>query len=102
MKTAWIALYAVLLVGCAQGSGSTKQPPPIAAQCEETLCRNPCVGEDGDTGIRWDGTPTDPAAFDALLGDVIEPLGEKLRTCEERRRSCVQCLDRLREAGVIL
>jgi hypothetical protein len=102
MKTSWIALCAVFLVGCHGGSGSRETPPPVQAQCEETQCRNPCVSEDGDTGIRWDGSPTDPAAFDALVDDVVEPLVEKLRQCEVRRKACEQCLDRLREAGVIL
>lgn len=101
MKTACIALCAVFLVACSQGSGSTKMPPPVAALCDDAVCRNPCVGEDGDTGIRWDGTPTDPAAFDALVADVVEPLGAKLRSCELARKSCQQCLDRLIEAGVI-
>lgn len=101
MKTACIALCAVFLAGCHGGSGTTKEPPAVLAQCEDAVCRAPCVGEDGDTGIRWDGSPVDPAAFDALLDDVIEPLAGKLRTCETRRKACVQCLDRLKEAGVI-
>lgn len=102
MKTACIALCAVLLMGCNGGSGTREIAPPVQAQCEETQCRNPCVGEDGDTGVRWDGTPTDPAAFDALVDDVVEPLADLLRQCEVRRKACQQCLDRLREADVIL
>lgn len=102
MKLLYAALCAFLLVGCGHGSGSTKIPPPPSAQCEDALCRAPCVGEDGDTGIRWDGTPTDPAAFEALADEVTMALADALRQCETRRKACDQCLDRLDAAGVII
>lgn len=86
----------VVLAGCASG------PPAgaIPALCD-ARCFAPCVGERGDTGVRWASAADDPAAFDALGESVIPALAEKLRDCELRRRACDQCLRRLRQRGVI-
>lgn len=101
MKLLYAVLCAFLLVGCGKGSGTTKIPPPVSAQCDDALCYAPCVDPDGDTGIRWDGSPVDPAAWDSLASDVTVPLADRLRQCEVRRKACAQCLDRLKAAGVI-
>jgi hypothetical protein len=93
-------VLAVLVAGCAPTRGTFVRPAPIAAGCHPA-CYQPCIGEDGDTGIRWDGSPTDPAAFDRLTEEVLPALVEKLRTCEQRRKSCDVCLTRLDDAGVI-
>lgn len=72
----------------------------IPAQCN-AMCFQPCVAKDGDTGVRWDAKEADPGAWDALGGDVIDQLATKLRTCETRRQSCTQCLERLRDQKLI-
>lgn len=93
-------LAMVLLSACGPRGVRTDAPPPADAHCD-AMCFVPCVAENGDTGVRWDGTPTDPAMFDALATEVTLPLADKLRTCELRRRACVQCLQRLQREDVI-
>lgn len=101
-QTAWIALCAtILLGGCAHRTGQGEIAPPVAAHCDDALCRAPCVAADGDTGVRWEADPADPLAFDALAEVVGNELADRLRGCEVRRRACEQCLDRLKAAGVI-
>jgi hypothetical protein len=77
-----------------------RRPEPVPAQCD-AMCFEPCVGKGGDTGIRWEADATDPAALDALGGEVVPALAEQLRTCEVRRKACVQCLERLDKHRVI-
>ena len=60
------------------------------------------------TALAWGEGPVDrlaaadPAAWDALGEDVIDRLTTKLRTCDTRRQACVQCLERLERAEVIV
>jgi hypothetical protein len=82
------------------GGGVRKDRAAVDAHCD-SICFVPCVGDGGDTGVRWEGDPQDPHAFDALGGEVVPVLGEKLRTCEVRRRACAQCLEHLQHEGVI-
>jgi hypothetical protein len=82
------------------GGGVRKDRAAVDAHCD-SICFTPCVDAKGDTGVRWEGDPQDPGAFDALGGDVVPQLTEKLRTCEVRRRSCAVCLERLQREGVI-
>lgn len=95
MRILAVALAALLLTSC--GSGVRGRVP---AGCD-AMCFAPCVGADGDTGVRWEADPADPGAFDALGGDVTPALAGKLRTCELRRRACAECLQRLDKHGVI-
>lgn len=92
---AWAALL-IVLNGCSITPSAGTHP----ALCD-ARCVIPCVGEHGDTGIRWQAKPDDRAAFDALGEAVIPALSEKLRRCELHRRACEQCLRRLDERGVI-
>lgn len=92
---AWVALV-IALAGCSTAPSAG----PTPALCDAS-CVAPCVGEHGDTGVRWQAQPDDPAAFDALGEAVIPALTEKLRRCELHRRACEQCLRRLDERGVI-
>lgn len=98
MKALALACALVLLL-----TGATCQrraAVPVPAQCN-AICFSPCVDASGDTGIRWEADPNDPAAFDALGGDVTPALSDKLRTCDKRREACVQCLRRLDDRRVI-
>ena len=87
-----IALVAAL-TGCRDGF---VKPDPVPENCD-ALCRTPC-----DTEVpRWRPLdPTDPAAWDTYPEQVTIPLQGKLAQCELHRTSCVQCLDRLKAAGV--
>lgn len=95
-----LALAIVLtLLGALTGCGlfrTKAQPQPVNESCDAS-CRLPC-----DTTVpRWvPVNPDDPAAWDAYVPQVTIPLAAKLQTCDIARQSCVQCLDRLKEAGV--
>lgn len=91
---------AAALLGALAGCVSGPRAGAIPALCD-ARCFASCVGEHGDTGVRWEAAADDPAAFDALGASVIPALAEKLRDCELRRRACDQCLRRLHQRGVI-
>lgn len=94
-----VLLAAFLMSGCNLKQYIKREPIP--SQCN-AICYTPCVGEDGDTGIKWVGSYTDPAMWDKLNKDVLFPLVQKLRVCDTRRDACVQCLNRLEEQKVIV
>lgn len=97
MRTVLVTVVAVFLLTGATCSRSTR---PVPAQCNP-ICLLPCVAENGDSGVRWEADPSDPAAWDALGGEAVPALADKLRVCEVRRQACVQCLRRLEKAKVI-
>lgn len=103
VRVAFVVLALIvlsLLSGC--GKREVYVPsPPVEAKCA-AICYEPCVGDKGDTGIRWDGTPTSPAAFDDMDDRVIPGLAEKLRQCDTRRKACVKCMDALEAEKVII
>ena len=74
---------------------------PVPAQCN-AMCFAPCVGEDGDTGVRLRADPENAEAWDELGGEVIGALATKLRACEVNRKACDQCLQRLEKRKVIV
>ncbi|MGO1000747.1 hypothetical protein [Lysobacter sp. CA196] len=91
-----VAALAIVLAGCAAAPRAGAFP----ALCD-TRCLAPCIGPQGDTGVRWESAPDDPAGFDALGETVIPVLAEKLRRCELHRQACEQCLRRLDKQSVI-
>lgn len=98
--TRLIAAALVLVLGACQSARPPDRAGAVAAQCNP-ICYAPCVAEDGDTGVRWEGDPAHAEAWDVLGEQVTEQLAAKLRSCDVRRRACVQCLERLQRAGVI-
>lgn len=96
-----VALLVVAIggsVGC-QKYAATKREP-VAAQCNP-ICHESCLGANGDTGVRWDGSPVDAKSWDALVSETTFALADKLRVCETRRKACDQCLERLEREKVI-
>lgn len=91
--------FLATIAGCTT-VGKLIPRPPVLAQCN-VLCATPCVEPNGDTGIRWDGSPVDPKAWDALADQTAPALADRLRVCETHRQACTQCLDRLEQQGVI-
>ena len=92
-----ILLLLTLLTAC--GSVPAKAPPPVFT-CPDA-CETPCVGADGDTGLRWEGNPEDAAAWDELGGSVLDQLIQKLRTCEVNRKTCAKCIQNAKDQGII-
>lgn len=95
-RMAVIVVSALLLASTA----CTRLTRPMPALCN-AMCFAPCTSTTGDTGVRWEAAPEDPAAWDDLGGNVAPALADKLRVCEVRRQSCQQCLQRLDKAGAI-
>lgn len=91
-------VLAGLLTGCKATVPIVAPPPePVPAQCD------PRCFESCDVRIPpW--TPPDPdspEAWDLVPGQVLIPARLRLERCEAHRWACAQCLDRLRDAGVI-
>lgn len=83
-----------------------ERPPPAADA--PAMCFQPCTTKDGsleDTGVRWEGDPKDPAAWDALADPQDGTVGQlrgKLLTCEARRQACAGFINDLHTRGVLL
>jgi len=90
-----VTLLLGMLTGCALFKAKPRAEP-VNESCDAS-CRLPC-----DTTVpRWAPVDADdPAAWDAYVPQVTIPLAAKLQTCEVARQACVQCLDRLKAAGV--
>lgn len=88
--------------------GATCQPrgerPPPAGDAP-AMCYQPCTPSTGDTGVRWEGDPNDPAAWDGLADPEVGVVGllrGKLLTCEAKRQACAGFIDDLHQRGVLL
>lgn len=93
MKPALALLFALTLTGCGL---LPRKPVPVEEGCD-ALCRLPCDA----TVPLW--APRDPDAVDAwdqYPEQVVIPLRGKVLACDLQRQVCVQCLDRLKAAGV--
>lgn len=83
--------------------GATCQRRPTAPVADvDPECRHSWVKsvDPLDTGVRWEGDPEDPAAWDALGRDVVKKLTEKLAGSERSRLACVGYIDDLHGRGI--
>lgn len=95
MKGVTILAASIALLLCACGKDNVR-PQPVDEGCE-ALCRTPCDA----TIPEWKpADPTAPEAWDTYPEQVTIPLSGKVQQCDLHRTSCVQCLDRLKAAGV--
>lgn len=95
----WIALvifYAVLLAGCGLFPKRAGKQPAVNENCDVS-CRMPC---DATVPMWAPADPDDAAAWDEYPKVVVLPLVTKLEACDAKRVTCVQCLDRLKAAGI--
>lgn len=92
--------YIVIALFLTGASCTPLERGAVPAECE-TICFMRCTNEAGDTGVRWRSEPETADAWDALGGEVVPALAERVRICETRRTACVQCLRRLHRAEVI-
>lgn len=93
-RLALIALCACL-AACANPVIQSPPQQPIA-QCE-AVCWQPCSAD----GIKYAPAPDTTDAIGDLAQQVIVPLRGRIDQCEVSRLSCQQCIDRLKQAGVI-
>lgn len=84
----------LLAVGCAPREVVLNPPEPVPEDCP-AQCRQPC-----DFQARFHPDPDTDDALGELVDQVLVPLRTALDACDLRREVCVQCLDRLRRAGV--
>jgi hypothetical protein len=91
-----VILLALLLAGCGH---FTKPAAPVGDA--GAMCYQKCTPSLTDTGVRWNGDPEDPAAWDALGDEVLSTLSRMLLTCEARRQECSGFIQSLKKRGVI-
>lgn len=94
-----VTLLVVVLSGCGLIPQRYKSEP-VPAQCD-AMCYVPCIGKDGDTGIRVEGSPYNAQTWDEIGELLSGPVREKIEQCDVRRESCVKCLQRLNKEKVI-
>lgn len=99
MRSIVATLAALLVLALAAGCGRTpvvEDPPePVPENCDIS-CRTPCSTD----AIRYRPDPDTDRALDELVDQVVVPLRVSLDVCDLHRQACVQCLDRLKRAGV--
>lgn len=91
-----LVLAIVLTAAC--GRTIPPRPAAVPAQCD-AMCHTPC-----NTRLpKWAPVnPDDSAAWDTLAPQVLQPAQRQLQQCEQHRKACDQCIQRLRAAGVLL
>lgn len=92
-----IGIAAILLLspGCAI-FGKRGAATAVPESCDAS-CRLPC---DATVPLWKPINPDAPDAWDTYPEQVTLPLVRKIETCDIARKACVQCLDRLKAAGV--
>jgi predicted small lipoprotein YifL len=93
------ALFVLVLILSLAACGLRRGEAPVADA--STQCYVPCTPSLTDTGTRWEGDATDPAAWDDLGGRVVPELSGKLLQCESRRQACAGFITDLKKRGVI-
>lgn len=94
-RVLFLCLALFLLTACKSNTAFVKPDPP-PENCEAT-CRTPCTV---DPNIQYVPVPGSDRAFDDLVEQVVAPLLGEVKKCDTHRQACVQCLDRLKQAGV--
>jgi hypothetical protein len=91
-----VALVLLLaLTACGRGVRETAPVADAPAQCYAA-----CTPTLTDTGVRWQASAEDPAAWDALGEQVVGELADRLLQCERRRQACAGFLDDLKRRGI--
>ncbi len=94
MRTLFLLCAVSALSGCAWSTPRFLYPEPLDLRCS-ALCETPC-GDVAPLPVAPDGT----ASPDDVLAALVQADGE-LDRCEVARASCVSCIHRGREAGII-
>ena len=102
MKRLILAMLAVMLLS---GMSCQKfiRADAAPAQCDAMCYVDDKTDEDSSCASRakWEGSPADPAAIDALIYGTVPALRKETWTCGVRLKACQQCIDRLKKAGVV-
>lgn len=101
-----IRLVVVLLVlSLCTGATCERRPDPppreatkaVPVGCD-AICTATCLPAQWP---QWAGNPDDPATWDRIGGDVVDPLRAIAEHCNAARGACVQCLRRAERIGAI-
>ena len=98
MKRLALIVMVLALTGCPRW---IVRADPVPAQCDAM-----CYVEDSpelacESKAKWEGSPADPAAIDALIYGTVPALRKETWSCGVRLKACQQCIDRLVKAKVI-
>lgn len=98
MKRLTLIVMVLALTGCPRW---IVRADPVPAQCDAM-----CYVEDSpelacESKAKWEGSPADPAAIDALIYGTVPALRKETWSCGVRLKACQQCIDRLVKAKVI-
>lgn len=101
MKRLALIVAILLLAGCPRW---VVKADPAPAQCDAMCYVDDKTAEDSSCASRakWEGSPADPAAIDALIYGTVPALRKETWTCGVRLKACQQCIDRLVKAGVVV
>lgn len=99
MRALCLPLLLVLVLTGATCQRRGDAPPADAP----AMCYAPCTPSLTDTGVRWEGDPGDPAAWDNLAAPdgTVGILAGKLLTCEQRRQACAGFIGDLKARRVL-
>ena len=99
MKRLALIVMVLAITGCPRW---IVRADPVPAQCDAM-----CYVEDSpdlacESKAKWEGSPADPAAIDALIYGTVPALRKETWSCGVRLKACQQCIDRLVKAGVVV
>ena len=100
-RLALIVVAVMLLAGCPRWVVKADAAP---AQCDAMCYVDDKTDEASSCASRakWEGSPADPAAIDALIYGTVPALRKETWTCGVRLKACQQCIERLKKAGVVV
>ena len=100
MRVLFATLAVMLLTGCPRW---VVRADPAPAQCDAMCYVDDKTDEESACASRakWEGSPADPAAIDALIYGTVPALRKETWTCGVRLKACQQCIVRLKKAGVV-
>jgi hypothetical protein len=87
----------ILLTGCKREAIRPPDLGPMAVSCT-AQCKASCLPAEWP---QWEGDPIAPRTWDSLPEQVIAPLRELAEQCDAARASCLRCIERMEEVGIV-
>ena len=87
----------ILLTGCKREAIRPPDLGPVPVSCT-AQCKASCLPSQWP---QWTGNPDAPETWDVLAEQVAIPLRELAEQCEAARASCLRCIERMEEVGIV-